>query len=135
MDFDDLLLNMVTLLRDNDQLREHYQSRFEYVLVDEFQDTNHVQYELVKLLAAPQDKVFVVGDEDQAIYAFRGADYRNVLRFQESYGDASVILLEQNYRSTQNILDVARAVIDLNRHRTPKALYTDQGARTACGRI
>ena len=127
MDFDDLLLNMVTLLRDNDHLREHYQSRFEYVLVDEFQDTNHVQYELVKLLAAPQDNVFVVGDEDQAIYAFRGADYRNVLRFQESYGDAAVVLLEQNYRSTQNILDVARAVIDRNRHRTPKALYTDQG--------
>ena len=127
MDFDDLLLNMVTLLRDNDHLREHYQSRFEYVLVDEFQDTNHVQYELVKLLAAPQDNVFVVGDEDQAIYAFRGADYRNVLRFQESYGDAAVVLLEQNYRSTQNILDVARAVIDRNRHRTPKALITDQG--------
>ncbi len=127
MDFDDLLLNMVTLLRDNEDLRAHYQNRFEYVLVDEFQDTNHVQYELVKLLAAPQDNVFVVGDEDQAIYAFRGADYRNVLRLQESYADASVILLEQNYRSTQNILDVARAVIDRNRHRTPKALHTDQG--------
>ena len=127
MDFDDLLLNMVTLLRDNEDLRAHYQNRFEYVLVDEFQDTNHVQYELVKLLAAPQNNVFVVGDEDQAIYAFRGADYRNVLRFQESYADASVILLEQNYRSTQNILDVARAVIDRNRHRTPKALHTDQG--------
>ena len=127
MDFDDLLLNMVTLLRDNEDLRAHYQNRFEYVLVDEFQDTNHVQYELVKLLAAPQNNVFVVGDEDQAIYAFRGADYRNVLRFQESYAGASVILLEQNYRSTQNILDVARAVIDRNRHRTPKALHTDQG--------
>ena len=127
MDFDDLLLNMVTLLRDNEDLRAHYQNRFEYVLVDEFQDTNHVQYELVKLLAAPQNNVFVVGDEDQAIYAFRGADYRNVLRFQESYSDASVILLERNYRSTQNILDVARAVIDRNRHRTPKALHTDQG--------
>ncbi|MCY3782008.1 MAG: UvrD-helicase domain-containing protein [Chloroflexi bacterium] len=127
MDFDDLLLNMVMLLRENDRLREHYQNRFEYVLVDEFQDTNHVQYELVKLLAAPQNNVFVVGDEDQAIYAFRGADYRNVLRFQESYAEASVFLLEQNYRSTQNILDIARAVIDRNRHRTPKALYTEQG--------
>ena len=127
MDFDDLLLNMVTLLRDNDHLRERYQSRFEFVLVDEFQDTNSVQYELVNRFAAPQNNVFVVGDEDQAIYAFRGADYRNVLRFQESYQDAAVILLEQNYRSTQNILDVARAVIDRNRHRTPKALHTDQG--------
>ena len=127
MDFDDLLLNMVRLLRDNEQLRGHYQQRFAYVLVDEFQDTNHVQYELVKLLAAPQNNVFVVGDEDQAIYAFRGADYRNVLRFQESYADAAVFLLEQNYRSTQNILDVARAVIDRNRQRRPKALYTDQG--------
>ena len=127
MDFDDLLLNMVILLRDNDHLRQRYQDRFDYVLVDEFQDTNRVQYELVKLLAAPQNNVFVVGDEDQAIYAFRGADYRNVLRFQDSFSDATVILLEQNYRSTQNILDVARAVIDRNRNRTPKALHTDQG--------
>ena len=127
MDFDDLLLNMVLLLRDNDHLRARYQQRFEYILVDEFQDTNHVQYELVKLLAAPQNHVFVVGDEDQAIYAFRGADFRNVLRFQDSYADASVFLLEQNYRSTQNILDIARAVIDRNRNRTPKALHTDQG--------
>ncbi|MCY4062838.1 MAG: UvrD-helicase domain-containing protein [Chloroflexi bacterium] len=127
MDFDDLLLNMVLLLRANEHLRRAYQERFEYVLVDEFQDTNRVQYELVKLLAAPQNNVFVVGDEDQAIYAFRGADYRNVLRFQESFSDAAVILLEQNYRSTQNILDVARAVIDRNRHRRVKALHTDLG--------
>ncbi len=127
MDFDDLLLNMVLLLRDNEYLRRAYQDRFAYVLVDEFQDTNRVQYELVKLFAAPQNNVFVVGDEDQAIYAFRGADYRNVLRFQESYSDPTVILLEQNYRSTQNILDVARAVIDRNHHRTPKALRTDLG--------
>ena len=127
MDFDDLLMNMVMLLRDNERLRAQYQNRFEVVLVDEFQDTNQVQYDLVKLMAAPGDNVFVVGDEDQAIYAFRGADYRNVLRFQDSYADASVFLLEQNYRSTQNILDIARAVIDRNRHRTPKALHTDQG--------
>ncbi len=127
MDFDDLLLNMVLLLQDNDHLRAAYQQRFEQVLVDEFQDTNSVQYELVRLLAAPQNNVFVVGDEDQAIYAFRGADYRNVLRFQGSYANPTVILLEQNYRSTQNILDVARAVIDRNRNRTPKALHTDLG--------
>ena len=127
MDFDDLLLNMVLLLQQNDPLRESYQQRFEFVLVDEFQDTNKVQYELVKIMAAPQNNVFVVGDEDQAIYAFRGADYRNVLRFRDSYADPTVVLLEQNYRSTQNILDTARAVIDNNRNRTPKALHTDLG--------
>ena len=127
MDFDDLLLNMVNLMRDNPELRGHYQDRFAHVLVDEFQDTNQVQYELVRLFAAPLNNVFVVGDEDQAIYAFRGADYRNVRRFQETYAKASVILLEQNYRSTQNILDVARAVIDRNRNRTPKALHTELG--------
>ena len=127
MDFDDLLLNMVLLLRDNDHLRDLYQQRFDQVLVDEFQDTNSVQYELVRLLAAPQNNVFAVGDEDQAIYAFRGADYRNVLRFQETYEDSTALLLEQNYRSTQNILDVARAVIDRNSKRTPKALHTELG--------
>ena len=127
MDFDDLLLNMVNLMRNNVELRRYYQDRFAYVLVDEFQDTNQVQYELVQLFAAPQNNVFVVGDEDQAIYAFRGADYRNVLRFQQTYSQASVVLLEQNYRSTQNILDVARAVIDRNRNRTPKALHTELG--------
>ena len=127
MDFDDLLLNMVNLMRDNAELRGYYQDRFSYLLVDEFQDTNQVQYELVRQFAAPQNNVFVVGDEDQAIYAFRGADYRNVLRFQETYSQASVILLEQNYRSTQNILDVARAVIDRNRNRRPKALHTELG--------
>ena len=95
MDFDDLLLNMVLLLRRSDLLRDAYQQRFQYVLVDEFQDTNKVQYELVKILAAPQNNVCVVGDEDQAIYAFRGADYRNVLRFRENYPDPTVILLEQ----------------------------------------
>ena len=127
MDFDDLLLNMVQLLQANEAIREEYQGRFVQVLVDEFQDTNKVQYELVKLLAAPQNNLFVVGDEDQAIYAFRGADYRNVLRFRENYLEPAVILLEQNYRSTQHILDVARAVIDINRNRTPKALHTDLG--------
>ena len=133
MDFDDLLLNMTLLLAGNEHLRRAYQERFEYVLVDEFQDTNRVQYELVKLLAAPQNNLFVVGDEDQAIYAFRGADYRNVLRFEASFSDAAVILLEQNYRSTQNILDVARAAIDRNRNRRTKALHTrlGQGARVS----
>ena len=129
MDFDDLLLNMVLLLRGNDHLRRAYQERFDHMCSwTNSRIPTSVQYELVKLLAAPQNNVFVVGDEDQAIYAFRGADYRNVLRFEESFSEAAVILLEQNYRSTQNILDVARAVIDRNRHRTPKALSYRPGA-------
>ena len=127
MDFDDLLLNMALLMRDNETVREKYQQRFEYVLVDEFQDTNKVQYELVRCFAAPQDKVFVVGDEDQAIYAFRGADYRNVLRYESDYPQLTKILLEQNYRSPQNILDAANAVIKHNRGRTPKNLFTEKG--------
>jgi DNA helicase II / ATP-dependent DNA helicase PcrA len=126
MDFDDLLMNMVLLMRRDDEAREKYQRWFEHILVDEFQDTNTAQYQLVKLLAAPQNNAFVVGDEDQAIYAFRGADYRNVMQFRKDFPDAKVVLLEQNYRSTQIVLDVARAVIDRNVHRTPKALFTDK---------
>jgi DNA helicase-2/ATP-dependent DNA helicase PcrA len=131
MDFDDLLMQTVLLLREHAPTREKYQHRFEYVLVDEFQDTNQAQYQLVRLIAAPQNNVFVVGDEDQGIYAFRGADYRNVHQFRADFPQARVILLEQNYRSTQIILDVARAVIDQNSSRTPKALFTERqgGAR------
>ncbi len=126
MDFGDLLLQMVLLLRQNDAVREKYQERFGFVLVDEFQDTNAVQYELVQLFGNPQNNIFAVGDEDQSIYAFRGADYRNVLQFREDYPDAKVILLEQNYRSTQVVLDAARAVIDKNSNRTPKSLFTER---------
>lgn len=126
MDFDDLLMQTVILLRGSEAAREKYQRRYEYVMVDEFQDTNTAQYQLVKLLGKPQDNVFVVGDEDQGIYAFRGADYRNVMQFKTDYPAARTILLEQNYRSTQIVLDTARAVIDRNRHRTPKALFTDR---------
>ncbi len=126
MDFDDLLLNMVLVLQRNDS-RRHYQHRFEAVLVDEFQDTNTVQYVLVKLLAAPQHVVFVVGDEDQSIYRFRGADYRNLQRFRTHYPECQQFLLEQNYRSTSNIVDFARSVIDQNPKRTRKALHTDLG--------
>ncbi|MDX2137504.1 MAG: UvrD-helicase domain-containing protein [Chloroflexota bacterium] len=131
MDFDDLLMQTVILLRTQDMVREKYQRRLEYVLVDEFQDTNLAQYELVRLFAAPQNNVFVVGDEDQGIYAFRGADYRNVMQFKQDYPQAKVLLLEQNYRSTQIVLDAARAVIDQNSNRTPKALFTERqgGAR------
>jgi DNA helicase-2/ATP-dependent DNA helicase PcrA len=131
MDFDDLLMQTVVLLQTHEGTRDKYQRRFEYVLVDEFQDTNQAQYTLVRLLSAPQENVFVVGDEDQGIYAFRGADYRNVHQFKTDYPQARVILLEQNYRSTQTILDAARAVIDENHNRTPKALFTERqgGAR------
>ncbi|MEL6149340.1 MAG: UvrD-helicase domain-containing protein [Chloroflexota bacterium] len=126
MDFDDLIMNTVLLLRNNVEVRNRYQRYYEYVLVDEFQDTNMAQYELVRLWCAPQNNVFVVGDEDQAIYGFRGADYRNVMRFRDDYKSATTLLLEQNYRSTQVVLDAARAVIDQNRDRTPKALFTDR---------
>ncbi len=131
LDFDDLMMQMVILLRDNENVRQKYQRFLEYVLVDEFQDTNGAQYRLVELFAAPQNNVFVVGDEDQGIYAFRGADYRNVLQFRSDYPDAKVILLEQNYRSTQNVLDAARAIIDRNPNRTRKTLFTDRGRGAA----
>ncbi|MCU0512768.1 MAG: UvrD-helicase domain-containing protein [Anaerolineae bacterium] len=126
LDFDDLLLQMVVLLQQHAPVREKYQQRFGFVLVDEFQDTNTVQYHLVRLFGRPQDNLFAVGDEDQSIYAFRGADYRNVQRFRQDFPAAQVILLEQNYRSTQVVLDTARAVIDRNTNRTPKALFTTQ---------
>src|SRR5512133_1476124 len=122
VDFDDLLLWTWRLLEENPQERENYGRRFEYVMVDEFQDTNQVQYELLRHLAAYHQNIFVVGDEDQSIYRWRGADYRNVLRFEEDYPKAQKILLEQNYRSTQTVLDAAVAVIGRNTHRTPKRL-------------
>ncbi|PKO08007.1 MAG: hypothetical protein CVU40_17680 [Chloroflexi bacterium HGW-Chloroflexi-2] len=128
MDFDDLLLSALSLLYENDDVREKYATRFEHVLVDEFQDTNQIQYELVRLLSSVHKNLFVVGDEDQSIYRWRGADYRNVLRFEEDYGNFSKVLLEQNYRSTQKVLDLARSIIDQNHHRTPKALFTERGS-------
>ena len=127
VDFDDLLLEAVRLLVDNPQVREKYARRFEHVLVDEFQDTNLVQYELLKLLGSHHGNIFVVGDEDQSIYRWRGADYRNVLRFEEDFKGSQKILLEQNYRSTQTVLDAARAVIDRNAFRTPKHLFSNRG--------
>ncbi|HUN07302.1 MAG TPA: UvrD-helicase domain-containing protein [Aggregatilineales bacterium] len=125
-DFDDLLLDTAVLMRDDAEVRERYQRFIEYLLVDEFQDTNAAQYALVRLLAAPQNNMFIVGDEDQAIYGFRGADYRNVLQFRKDFPKAKVVLLEQNYRSTQIVLDAARAVIDRNPNRTRKELFTDR---------
>lgn len=130
MDFDDLLGKTARLFRDNKAIRIKYQNKWPYVLVDEFQDTNTVQYELLRLLVNEpegQRNLFVVGDEDQSIYRFRGADYRNVRRFREDYPEAAVVLLEQNYRSSQTILDAANALISHNRNRTPKRLHTENG--------
>ena len=126
VDFDDLLLWAAMLLEQNTEVREKYARRFEHVLVDEFQDTNLAQYTLLKHLASFHNNIFVVGDVDQSIYRWRGADYRNVIRFENDYPDAQVILLEQNYRSTQTILDAAMAVIDRNPNRTAKSLFTDR---------
>jgi DNA helicase-2/ATP-dependent DNA helicase PcrA len=130
MDFDDLLMRTVLLLRDNLEIRVKYQRKWPYLLVDEFQDTNSAQYEMLRLLACEPTNnrnLFVVGDEDQSIYRFRGADYRNVQLFRRDYPEHVEILLEQNYRSTQIILDVANALISQNRNRTPKRLHTDNG--------
>ncbi|MBN2499751.1 MAG: UvrD-helicase domain-containing protein [Anaerolineales bacterium] len=126
LDFDDLLLYTANLLDANIEVRQTYARRFEQILVDEFQDTNMAQYRLLMHLASFHKNIFVVGDVDQSIYRWRGADYRNVLRFENDYPDSVVILLEQNYRSTQNILDAAMAVIEPNPNRTHKNLFTEQ---------
>jgi DNA helicase-2/ATP-dependent DNA helicase PcrA len=127
MDFDDLLLNLVRLLRADAAVREEWRSSFDHVLVDEYQDTNRVQYDLLRLLCDGHRNLAVVGDDDQSIYAFRGADVRNILGFERDFGDATVVKLEQNYRSTQAILDVAHHVICRNRERTQKRLWTARG--------
>ncbi|MCX8007389.1 MAG: UvrD-helicase domain-containing protein [Coriobacteriia bacterium] len=124
MDFDDLLVNAWLVLSQHDDVLSHYQRRFRYVLVDEYQDTNHAQYEIVNLLAARHRNLMVVGDDDQSIYSWRGADIRNILDFEEDYPDATVIRLEQNYRSTQTILAAANAVVANNLGRKPKTLWT-----------
>jgi DNA helicase-2/ATP-dependent DNA helicase PcrA len=128
MDFDDLLGQALRLLREHPDVLAHYRQRFRYVLVDEYQDTNRVQNDLVLLIAAEHRNVCVVGDQDQSIYAFRGADMRNIVEFEDAFPDTTVVLLEQNYRSTQTILDAANAVIANNASRKPKELWTDQGA-------
>jgi DNA helicase-2/ATP-dependent DNA helicase PcrA len=128
MDFDDLLLNAYRLLRDHEQVLAAYQERFRYILVDEYQDTNHAQYEITRLLAEANKNIMVVGDDDQSIYSWRGADIRNILEFEHDYPNAHVVKLEQNYRSAGNILNAANAVIANNTHRKPKKLFTDAGA-------
>lgn len=125
VDFDDLLFLAVCLLQENEEVREKYQSRFQYILVDEYQDTNHAQYALTKILAARWRNICVVGDADQSIYAWRGADIRNIIDFTRDYPDAASIKLEQNYRSTKTILHAANAVIDNNESRPKKTLWTE----------
>jgi DNA helicase II / ATP-dependent DNA helicase PcrA len=130
VDFDDLLLWTVRLFNEHPNIRDRYSKRFEYVLIDEFQDTNQAQYDLVKHFASYHQNLFAVGDEDQSIYRWRGADYRNVQRFESEFPQSCKLLLEQNYRSTQNILDAAKAVINENKSRTPKNLFSKRGAGT-----
>ncbi len=134
LDFDDLLLFTVELLNENLEVRQFYQNKFEYILVDEYQDTNRCQYELVNLLASEKQNICVVGDDDQSIYAFRGADIRNILDFEQDYPNTRVLRLEQNYRSTQNILDAAWGVVHNNRDRKAKKLWTenDLGELVTC---
>ncbi len=127
MDFDDIIYNTVELLKSFDDVRELYQNQFRYVMVDEYQDTNHAQYVLTSLLADKYKNICVVGDDDQSIYRFRGATIENILSFEKHYKGAQVIRLEENYRSTQNILDAANEVISNNKNRKGKTLYTNLG--------
>ena len=128
LDFDDIILLTVELLQSDRQTLEYYRNKFRYVLIDEYQDTNHMQYMLASLLAGGRKNICVVGDDDQSIYRFRGANIENILSFEKQYAGARTIRLEQNYRSTQNILDGANAVIANNKNRKGKRLWTDAGA-------
>ncbi len=127
MDFDDMIVNTVMLLRNNEEVLNYYANKFRYVLVDEYQDTNYAQYVLVSLLASGRNNICVVGDDDQSIYRFRGATIENILNFEDEYSNAKVIRLEQNYRSTSNILNAANTVISNNKGRKGKTLWTENG--------
>jgi DNA helicase II / ATP-dependent DNA helicase PcrA len=133
LDFDDLLLEAVRLLKSAADVREYYNRRFQYILVDEYQDTNRPQYELMRMLAGTKHNVCVVGDEDQSIYSWRGADIRNILEFEKDFPEAKIIRLEQNYRSTQNILQAASAVVSNNLRRKGKNLWTSRQGGTKIG--
>ncbi|MBQ8157004.1 UvrD-helicase domain-containing protein [Candidatus Saccharibacteria bacterium] len=127
VDFDDLLLEVVRMLRQRPDLREKWQRRFQHILIDEYQDTNHIQYQLVKMLVNAERNICCVGDDWQSIYSWRGADFTNILNFERDFPGAKVIKLEQNYRSTQNILDAAQKVITKNTQRSDKVLFTEEG--------
>lgn len=127
MDFDDIIVNTVRLLQNNPDILDYYQHKFKYIMVDEYQDTNHAQYLLTSLLAGGYKNICVVGDDDQSIYKFRGATIENILSFEHQYKNAKVIRLEQNYRSTQNILDAANKIISNNENRKGKNLWTNNG--------
>jgi DNA helicase-2/ATP-dependent DNA helicase PcrA len=135
LDFDDLLLETVRLLKADEMTRQLFNRRIEFLMIDEYQDTNRCQYDLMRLLSAQRRNVAVVGDEDQSIYSWRGADIRNILDFERDYPDAAVIRLEQNYRSTKNILDAAGAVVANNKARKGKWLWTDSGSGELIGRF
>ena len=126
MDFDDLLINMLRLLDISPEVREKYQQQFRYLLVDEYQDTNYIQFLLVKRLAEPQNNICVVGDDAQSIYSFRGADIRNILNFRQVYPQAKLFKLERNYRSTQNIVNAANSLIHKNIHQIEKTVYSEK---------
>ena len=126
MDFDDMLLETLRLMREFPDVRERIQSQYQYILVDEYQDTNHVQYLLVKELAEPQNNICVVGDDSQSIYSFRGADIHNILQFQSQYPNVKLFKLERNYRSTQNIVKASNSLIDNNSDRIPKEIYSEK---------
>ena len=125
MDFDDLLVRTVNAMELFEEVRERWRRTFRHVLVDEYQDTNHAQYRLLQLLASEHGNLMVVGDEDQSVYGFRHADIRNILDFERDFPEAAVVKLEQNYRSTQTILSAANAVVERNRERRPKRLWTE----------
>jgi len=133
LDFDDLLLEAVRLLKSSETVREYYNRRFQYLLIDEYQDTNRPQYELMRMLAGARHNVCAVGDEDQSIYSWRGADIRNILEFEQDFPEAKIIRLEQNYRSTQNILQAASAVVANNVRRKGKNLWTSRQGGTKIG--
>ena len=131
MDFDDLLMLTVKILAEFPEVREKYQQRFSYIMIDEYQDTNRTQYLLTRFLAGDEGNLCVVGDADQSIYGWRGADIRNLLDFEKDYPNAKLLKLEQNYRSTTVILDAANAVIENNTGRKPKKLWTKNPAGVA----
>ena len=133
LDFDDLLSYTVHILENNETIREKYQKQFQHILVDEYQDTNMAQYRIIKALAPPQNNICVVGDDDQSIYRWRGADIGNILKFQEDFPNAKVVKLEENYRSTEIILNAAHSVVCQNKNRMKKTLWTNQlGGEKIC---